>query len=69
MVAIGSSGDRPDALADLMGVILNDGVRQPNADLQRVHFAADTPYDTDMSLKRQLQRFMAPEIAETVRQA
>ena len=24
--AIGSSGDRPDALADLMGIILNDGV-------------------------------------------
>jgi hypothetical protein len=25
--AIGSSGDRPDALADLMGIILNNGVR------------------------------------------
>ena len=49
--AIGSSGDRPDALADLMGIILNDGVRLPNVDLQRLHFAADTPYETDMTLK------------------
>ena len=67
--AIGSSGDRPDALADLMGIILNDGVRQPNADLQRLHFAADTPYETDMTLEPQPQRVMAPEIAKTLRQA
>jgi membrane peptidoglycan carboxypeptidase len=67
--AIGSSGDRPDALADLMGIILNDGVRQPNVDLQRLHFAADTPYETEMTLKPQPQRVMAPEIAKTLRQA
>ncbi|HJZ16890.1 MAG TPA: hypothetical protein VJ251_15720, partial [Stellaceae bacterium] len=67
--AIGSSGDRPDALADLMGIILNDGVRQPNVDLQRLHFAADTPYETEMTLKPQPQRVMAPEIAKTLRPA
>jgi membrane peptidoglycan carboxypeptidase len=67
--AIGSSGDRPDALADLMGIILNDGVRQPNVDLQRLHFAADTPYETEMTLKPEPQRVMAPEIARTLRQA
>ena len=32
--AIGASGDRPDALAELMGVIMNDGVRMPT-DLDR----------------------------------
>ena len=37
--AIGSSGDRPDALADLMGIILNDGVRLPTVDLRRLEFA------------------------------
>ena len=67
--AIGSSGDRPDALADLMGIILNDGVRQPNVDLQRLHFAAGTPYETEMMLKPEPQRVLAPEIAKTVRQA
>ena len=67
--AIGSSGDRPDALADLMGIILNDGVRLPSIDLQRLHFAADTPYETDMTLSPQPQRVLAPEVARTVRQA
>ena len=67
--AIGSSGDRPDALADLMGLILNDGVRQPNVDLQRLHFAADTPYETEMTLEPEPQRVLAPQVARTVRQA
>jgi hypothetical protein len=52
-----------------MGIILNDGVRQPNVDLQRLHFAADTPYETELTLKPQPQRVMAPEIANTLRQA
>jgi membrane peptidoglycan carboxypeptidase len=67
--AIGSSGDRPDALADLMGIILNDGVWLPNVDLQRLHFAAGTPYETEMTLESEPQRVLAPEIARTVRQA
>jgi membrane peptidoglycan carboxypeptidase len=67
--AIGSSGDRPDALADLLGIILNEGVRQPNVDLQRLHFAADTPYETEMTLEPQPQQVLAPEVARTVRQA
>ena len=67
--AIGSSGDRPDALADLMGLILNDGVRLPNVDLQRLHFATDTPYETDMTLSPEQQRVLAPEVARAARQA
>jgi len=67
--AIGSSGDRPDALAELMGIILNDGVRQPNVDLQLLHFAAGTPYETEMMLKPEPQRVLASEVAKTVRQA
>ena len=67
--AIGGSGDRPDALADLMGIVLNDGVRLPTVDLERLHFAADTPYETEMSSSREPQRVLAPEVAQTVRQA
>jgi membrane peptidoglycan carboxypeptidase len=67
--AIGSSGDRPDALADLMGIILNDGVRMPTVDLQRLHFAAGTPYDTEMGIDPKPQRILSPEVAEAVRQA
>jgi membrane peptidoglycan carboxypeptidase len=67
--AIGSSGDRPDALADLMGIILNDGVRMPSVDLERLHFAAGTPYDTEMVVNAKPQRVLAPEVAEAARQA
>jgi membrane peptidoglycan carboxypeptidase len=67
--AIGSSGDRPDALADLMGIILNDGVRTPSVDLERLHFAAGTPYDTEMVAEAKPERVLAPEVAEAVRQA
>ena len=67
--AIGSSGDRPDALADLMGIVLNDGVRLPIVDLQRLEFAADTPYETDMAIRSEPQRVLAPEVAQTVRRA
>jgi membrane peptidoglycan carboxypeptidase len=68
--AIGSSGDRPDALATLMGIILNDGVKQPTTDLERVHFAADTPYDTELVYKAEApERVMSPEVAATLRNA
>ncbi len=67
--AIGSSGDRPDALADLMGIILNDGVQLPTVDLRRLEFASGTPYETDMVVKPEPNRVLAPEVAETVRRA
>ncbi len=68
--AIGSSGDRPEALAEVMGIILNDGVRLPLARIQNMRFAADTPFETDLSLSPQApERVLAPEVAATVRQA
>jgi membrane peptidoglycan carboxypeptidase len=44
--AIGSSADRPAALAELMGIILNNGVRIPTMLIERLHFAAGTPFET-----------------------
>jgi len=44
--AIGSSGDRPAALAELVGIILNDGVRQPTLRIDSLQFAVGTPYET-----------------------
>jgi membrane peptidoglycan carboxypeptidase len=68
--AIGSSGDRPDALAHLMGIILNDGIDLPTVDIERVHFAADTPFETDMTFKPEApKRVLAPEVAATLRRA
>ena len=46
--AIGASGDRPEALAELMGIILNDGVRVPTASIERLRFANNTPYETNL---------------------
>jgi membrane peptidoglycan carboxypeptidase len=44
--AIGSSGDRPEALAQLMGILLNDGMLQPTLRMGRLRFASGTPYET-----------------------
>ncbi|MGH6896607.1 MAG: transglycosylase domain-containing protein [Geminicoccaceae bacterium] len=67
--AIGSSADRPEALAELIGIILNDGVWQPAVRVERLHFAAATPYET--VLRRdppEPKRVLAPEIAAVLRQ-
>ena len=67
--AIGSSGDRPDALADLMGIIVNDGMRLPTVDLEWLDFAVGTPFETDMMAAPEPQRVLAPEVARTVQRA
>lgn len=68
--AIGSSGDRPAALAELMSILLNDGVRAPMVSLTGLHFATRTPYDTRLSLKPpKSERLMPVEVAQTVRRA
>lgn len=68
--AIGSSGDRPAALAELMGIILNDGVRLPTQRIDALHFAANTPYETRfVSAPSQGERVMAPEVAAVLREA
>jgi membrane peptidoglycan carboxypeptidase len=67
--AIGSSADRPDALAELMGIIANDGIRLPHERIIQLHFAANTPYDTTMTPLPVAERVLAPEIAAVVKQA
>jgi membrane peptidoglycan carboxypeptidase len=68
--AIGSSGDRPAALAELMSILVNDGVRAPMVSLTGLHFAANTPYDTRLSMKPPKgERLMPAEVAQTVRRA
>lgn len=44
--AIGSSGDNPAALAELMGILVNDGVRHPALRIRRLHFGEGTPVET-----------------------
>jgi hypothetical protein len=66
--SIGSSADRPEALAELIGIILNDGVWQPSVRVERLHFAAGTPYETVLGREPPAPaRVLAPEIAAVVR--
>jgi membrane peptidoglycan carboxypeptidase len=68
--AIGSSGDRPDALARLMGIILNEGVHKPTVSLDRLEFAVGTPYQIEVGFRPGTpKRVMAPEVAATIRRA
>ncbi len=68
--AIGSSGDRPAALAELMSILVNDGVRFPMVSLTALHFAINTPYETHLSPKPvKGERLMPAEVAQTVRRA
>ena len=66
--AIGSSADRPAALADLMGIILNTGVRVPTVLVERLHFAADTPFETVLEQAPvRGEKLLSPELATAVR--
>ena len=68
--SIGSSADRPAALAELMGIVVNDGIRRPTVRIDALQFAANTPFET--RLKRQPEageRVMPAEVAQVTRRA
>jgi membrane peptidoglycan carboxypeptidase len=66
--ALGASADRPAALAELMGILVNDGLRKPSTRIQSLHFAAATPYETQLQYKPgKAERVLAPEVAQAVR--
>jgi membrane peptidoglycan carboxypeptidase len=44
--AIGSSADRPAALAELVGIIRRDGARAPTQRIRNLDFGSGTPYET-----------------------
>jgi cell division protein FtsI/penicillin-binding protein 2 len=68
--AIGNSSDRPVALAEMIGVLVNDGIRRPGTALTNIHFARGTPYETLLERKaEQGQPVLAPEVARAVRKA
>ncbi|WP_373493427.1 transglycosylase domain-containing protein [Aquiflexum sp.] len=68
--AIGSSADRPSALAELVGIILNDGIRMPMARMENLHFAFGTPYETVMEREpARGVRVLSSEVAAVVHDA
>ncbi len=65
--ALGSSGDQPAALAELMGIVLNNGVRQQTVRIDKMHFAENTPYETALEQPPVAgEQVMAPEVATAV---
>jgi len=68
--SIGTSGDRPAALAELMGILVRDGVRVPSGRLGQLDFARGTPFETVLDPERVAgQRVLPVEIAQTVKKA
>ncbi|HSW22356.1 MAG TPA: penicillin-binding transpeptidase domain-containing protein, partial [Burkholderiaceae bacterium] len=66
--AIGASGDRPAALAELIGIIANGGLRLPTQRIETLHFARDTPYETRLEQGGEAgERVLAGEVAQTLR--
>ncbi|WP_146219378.1 transglycosylase domain-containing protein [Sphaerotilus hippei] len=68
--SIGSSGDRPAALAELMGIIVNGGLRLPTVHVNGLMFAAGSPYEVVLGRRTgEPERVMVPEVAGTLRRA
>jgi len=68
--AIGSSGDRPLALAELVGIIQNGGLRYPTVRVHELRFAEGTPYETRLTKRRaRPERVLSEEVAHAVREA
>ncbi|MBP1709738.1 MAG: hypothetical protein H6Q47_271, partial [Deltaproteobacteria bacterium] len=67
---IGSSADRPASLAELMGIILNEGVCKPSLSIQGLHFAQNTPYETHfIKSPSPIKKVMSPEVARVLKMA
>jgi hypothetical protein len=65
---LGASADRPAALAELMGIIVNDGVRKPSVLIKTLHFADGTPYETMLRPRTgDGERVLPAEVAHAVR--
>ena len=65
--ALGASADRPAALADLMGILVNGGARKPTERIESLHFAAETPYETLLQYNpAPREQVLHPEVAQAV---
>ncbi|HEX2948821.1 MAG TPA: transglycosylase domain-containing protein, partial [Armatimonadota bacterium] len=68
--ALGASGDRPDSLAKLMGIIVNGGKSIPIEEIKSMQFAQGTPYETHLIHKAADGRRVLPqEVAAVVRRS
>ncbi len=67
--ALGSSGDRPAALAELVGIIVNGGKRLPSHRFSKIEFAKDTPYESTVEPPPPNPvQVLHPEVARVVKE-
>ncbi|MCB1853525.1 MAG: transglycosylase domain-containing protein [Halieaceae bacterium] len=67
--SIGSSGDRPAALAELMGILVANGQRRDTVLFESIDFAADTPYETRFSWQPSpAVQVLRPAVARVVKE-
>ena len=68
--ALGASGDRPAALAELMGIVVNRGLRLPVTHAAALEFAQGTPYETRLEYRpAKPERVLEAAVADVVRRA
>ena len=68
--SIGASADRPASLAALVGIVIADGMREPEVRIDRLRFAGGTPYETQMERPpARGERVLHPEVARAVRRS
>jgi membrane peptidoglycan carboxypeptidase len=65
---LGASADRPIALAELMGILVNGGVKKPTQRIDSLHFAKDTPYETLVKggQSQKGEQVLNPDVARAV---
>jgi membrane peptidoglycan carboxypeptidase len=68
---LGASADRPAALAEMMGIIVNGGLRKPVQRIESLHFAKGTPYETVVKHAKpaSFEKVLSPEVAREVADA
>lgn len=67
--AIGVSGDTPAALAKLMGIISNRGIKYPHIAIEELRFAQTTPMETVLRRRPGTsQRVLSVDVAAIVRE-
>jgi len=68
--ALGSSGDRPSALAELIGIIQNQGQLSPSIRIPEIRIAEGTPYETILEAQTApAEQVMSRAVAEISRSA
>jgi membrane peptidoglycan carboxypeptidase len=66
--AIGTSADRPDSLAELLGIVAGGGLRLPTRRITELRFGEGTPYETVVRpVPGDAERVFRPEVAAAVR--